>query len=489
MIIPHPATLSERGGAFTLTLSTVIQASGDAFPQAQGLAHCLRPATGFALELTEMSTELSRQPSTEPRIELNLAPALEALGPEGYRLEVSSERVLLGAATPAGPFYAVQSLRQLLPPTIFSPATVPDTTWTIPGVVIEDRPRFAWRGAMLDCAQHFWPVPYIKKFLDILALHKISVFHWHRTDDQGWRLEVNKYPRLTEVGAWREKTLVGHNNDEPRRFDETRYGGFYSQNDVREIVAYAAERFITVIPEIELPGHATAAIAAYPELGNGGVPEVQGVWGIHEWLFNPQESTLTFLKDVFAEVIELFPSPFVHVGGDEARKREWQESEAVQAHIKELGLKDEDELQSYFIQTIDHFLSGHGRRLVGWDEILEDGLAEGATVMSWRGEAGGIEATKAGHDVVMVSKTHTYLDYYQSEDQANEPLAIHGLIPLETAYYYDPIPESLNSSEAIRVLGSQAQLWTEYISKAEKLEYIAFPRLTALSEVFWRPSK
>jgi hexosaminidase len=291
------------------------------------------------------------------------------------------------------------------------------------------------------------------------------------------------------VGAWRDKTLIGHYFDEPRRFEEARYGGFYTQDEVRDIVAYAAARFITVVPEIELPGHATAVIAAYPELGNSKeIPEILGLWGVHDRIFNPEAGTVAFLRGVFEEVLGLFPSTFIHVGGDEVPKREWQESERAQARMRDLGLDTEDELQSHFIREMDRFLSERGRRLIGWDEILEGGLAEGATVMSWRGEAGGIEAALAGHDVVMAPGTHTYLDHYQSEDKEREPLAIHGFTPLEKAYSYEPIPHGLGEEAARHVLGAQAQLWTEYIATTRGLEYMLFPRLSALAEVFWSPA-
>ena len=321
----------------------------------------------------------------------------------------------------------------------------------------------------------------------------MNSLHLHLTDDQGWRIEIKKYPRLTTVGAWRKETLVGPLHDEHAKnlqFDGIPHGGFYSQEDIREIVAYARARFITVVPEIEMPGHAQAAIAAYPELGNLAEPlEVSTTWGIHEHVYNIEESTLKFMTDVLDEVMALFPGPFIHVGGDECPKIEWKESPAAQARIRELGLKDEEELQSYFIRHMDKYLTKHGRRLIGWDEILEGGLAENAAVMSWRGEEGGIAAANAGHDVVMAPYHSTYLDYYQSEERSEEPLAFDTFLPLEKVYAYDPIPREIAAEKQRHVLGTQGQMWSEYIPTPENCEYMAFPRLCALAESAWTPAE
>ena len=345
---------------------------------------------------------------------------------------------------------------------------------------------------MLDCGRYFMPKEFIKKLIDLLALHKMNVFHWHLTEDQGWRIEIKKYPRLTEVGAWRKETLKGHlevTRLRPR-YDKRPHGGYYSQADVREIVAYARQRFITVVPEIEMPGHSQAAIAAYPELGNLAAPlEVSCTWGIHENVFNVNESTLLFLQDVLAEVLDLFPSQFIHIGGDECPKKQWRNSPVAQARMHELGLRNEDELQSYFIRRMDTFLNAHGRRLIGWDEILEGGLASDATVMSWRGEQGGIAAARAGHDVVMSPDHYTYLDYYQSWKIRREPLAIGGLLPLKKVYNYEPVPSALSSEEARHVLGAQGQVWTEYMPTPKSAEYMIFPRICALAEVLWTPAE
>jgi hexosaminidase len=372
---------------------------------------------------------------------------------------------------------------------VYRSAPIGTLDWRIPCVEIEDIPRFGWRGAHLDVARHFMPKSFIKKFIDLLALHKLNTFHWHLTEDQGWRIEIKRYPRLTEVGAWRKETVVGHYRSvENPVYDGRPHGGFYTQEDISEIVAYAQERCINVIPEIEMPGHAQAAITAYPELGNTGRPaEVRTIWGISEEVFNVNETTIEFLQNVLTEVLELFPSEFIHIGGDECPKRQWRESPDAQARMRELGLADEEELQGYFIRRMDTFLTGRGRRLVGWDEILEGGLAPNATVMSWRGEDGGIAAAKAGHDVVMAPNIYTYLDYYQSEDWETEPLAIGGYVPLEKVYHYEPVPAALSAAEGRHVLGTQGQLWTEYMPDYRQVEYMAFPRLCALAEVAWTP--
>ena len=336
------------------------------------------------------------------------------------------------------------------------------------------------------------PKEALLKHIDLMALHKLNVFHWHLTEDQGWRIEIKKYPKLTEVGGFRKDSPVG---PVPRDKDGKRawvyqgkaHGGFYTQDDVREVVRFAADRFITVVPEIEMPGHARAAIAAYPELGNTGKPlEVATNWGVFTEVFNTEDATLGFLQNVLTEVLELFPSKFIHLGGDECVKNEWKASPAAQARIKALGLKDENQLQSWFVHQMDTWLTAHGRRLVGWDEILEGGLAPGATVMSWRGEDGGIQAARAGHDVVMAPEQPTYFDHAQSKDP-REPSNIGGLNSIESVYAYEPVPAQLSAKEAEHVLGAQAQLWTEYIPNPRHLEYMAWPRLCAMSEVVWSP--
>jgi hexosaminidase len=415
---------------------------------------------------------------------------MDNLGDEGYSLQVTPASITIAAPQQAGIFYGIQTLRQLFPPQVFSDTPVEGVRWMIPCVRIKDYPQFRWRGMHLDVARHFMPKEFVLKFIDLVALHKMNSLHLHLTDDQGWRIEIKRYPRLTEVGAWRDETLVGHANKKPHEFDGKRHGGYYTHEDIREIVAYAAQRYINIVPEIEMPGHAQAAIAAYPELGNTGEQlPVRTFWGVNPNIFNANEETIILLQNVLTEVLDLFPSPYIHVGGDEAVKDQWKQSPEAQARIKELSLKDEDELQSYFIKRMDTFLSEHGRRLIGWDEILEGGLAPGATVMSWRGVEGGIKAAKMGHDVVMAPTTHTYFDYYQSKNRREEPLAIGGYLPLEKVYDFQPVPSELTEEEAKHILGAQGQIWTEYIPNPKHAEYMAFPRTVALCEAVWTPGE
>ena len=475
-LIPYPTHIEPMAGYFELDGETVMIADAHAHATAVLLAEWLRPATGFELPVLPTSTMRA--------ITLRLIQPRTAS--EAYELHVSSSQILLTASSEAGLFYAAQTLRQLLPVDIFSQHVQSELSWRVPNLKVIDSPRFGWRGAHLDVARHFMPLNFLKKFVDGLAMLKYNVFHLHLTEDQGWRIHIHKYPLLTEIGAWRETTRTGHERDPDRGFDNIRHGGFYTQADLRELVTYAAQRHITIVPEIEMPGHAQAAIAAYPELGN--VPEeldVRANWGISKHVFNAGESTIVFLQDVLEEVLDIFPGKYIHVGGDECPKDEWKASSLMQARMTELGLKDEHELQSYFIRRMDTWLAHRGRVLVGWDEILEGGLAESATVMSWRGEAGGIAAAKAGHDVVMAPNTFTYFDYLQSADKTAEPLGIGGFLPLEKVYSYDPIPAELDHKQASHVLGTQFQLWTEYMSTPGQVEYMTYPRACALAEVAW----
>ena len=490
-IIPRPARLTAREGRFVLGPRTVIWTDAASAPLGHQLARWLAPATGWNLAV--------RTGGTAPAgaIALRRDASLARLGAEGYALDVRPGGVVARAPQAAGLFYAMQTVRQLLPPEIFRDAPVTGAGaraaggWAMPAVSVEDVPRFAWRGAHLDVARHFMPKEFVKKYIDLLALHKLNTFHWHLTEDQGWRLEIRKYPRLTEVGAWRAATIVGRMVRDTTRaaYDSTPHGGYYTQDDAREIVAYARERFVTVVPEIEMPGHARAAISAYPQLGVSGEPiTVWTNWGVTPYILNADASTVAFMQDVLAEVLEIFPSRFIHIGGDEAPKTQWQASPRIQARIRELGLKDEHELQSWFVRQMDTYLTGKGRRLVGWDEILEGGLAPGATVMSWRGIAGGIEAARAGHDVVMAPNSHTYLDYHQSRDTSRrEGLRVGAFLPLDSVYAYEPVPSELTPAEARHVLGAQAQVWTEYMPNPKRVEFMVFPRLAALAEVVWTP--
>ncbi|MEO6346302.1 MAG: family 20 glycosylhydrolase [Aquaticitalea sp.] len=408
--------------------------------------------------------------------------------PEGYKLEVTSKQIIIKASTGKGAFYAVQTLRQLLPAE-FENGNFVGNEISIQSQSIEDSPQFQYRGMHLDVCRHMFTVEFIKKYIDALAMLKFNTFHWHLTDDQGWRIEIKKYPKLQEVAAYRKETLIGHYNTQPQRFDGKRYGGFYTQDQIKDVVAYAQSRFVTIIPEIEMPGHARAAIAAYPELGcTGEQVEVATTGGVFEEIFCPKEETFTFLENVLDEVIALFPSTYIHIGGDEAPKTRWKNSEYCQALIKKEGLKDEHGLQSYFISRIETYLNSKGRQIIGWDEILEGGLAPNATVMSWRGFEGAIEAAKQQHNVILTPGSYCYFDHYQSEDK-DEPLAIGGFLPLEKVYRFNPIPEELTPEESKYVLGAQANLWTEYIPTSEKVEYMIFPRILAMSEVVWSNPK
>lgn len=399
----------------------------------------------------------------------------EVAGDEAYVLDVTPEGAELRARTERGMFYGIQTLRQLL------------RDGRVPAVRMEDSPRFAYRGLHLDVSRHFFPVDFIKKYIRAMATFKINTFHWHLTDDQGWRLEIQKYPRLTEVGAWRKETRVGESRSVPAVYDGKPHGGFYTQAEAREVVAYARQHAVRVIPEIEMPGHTIAALAAYPDLAcTPGPFEVRTTWGISEEVLCPSERTFAFLEDVLREVMAIFPSEYIHIGGDEAPKTRWKQSAPAQDVMKREGLEDEEELQSWFVRRIERFLNSNGRRLVGWDEILEGGLAPNATVMSWRGTAGGIAAAREGHDVVMCPEDELYFDHYQG-DPAKEPLAIHKdrRTTLEEAYAYEPVPSELTPEQARHVLGPQGCVWTEYMPTSDHVEYMAYPRVLALAELGW----
>ena len=480
-VIPQPVQMEVGRGVFDLDADTRIMLSNPTNLEVQQLteswARPIRATSGFNLLLVDT-------PDDAPSNMITLRLSQDAPHPaEGYRLNVTSDAVTVEAKTPTGLFYGLQTLTQLL----FGDHT---SGWSVPIVQIVDAPRFAYRGMHLDVGRHFFPVAFIKKYIDLLAMYKMNKFHWHLTDDQGWRIEIKKYPKLTEIGAYRQETVMGKNFerfDRPYVGDGKPHGGFYSQEEVREVVAYARARYIDVIPEIEMPGHATAALAAYPEFAcTDGPFDVPTTWGIFEDVFCPKEETFQFLEDVLTEVIALFPSQYIHIGGDEVPKVRWQESEVAQEVISREGLADEDELQSYFIKRIESFLQAQGRRLIGWDEILEGGLAPDATVMSWRGMEGGIEAAREGHDVIMTPTSHCYFDYYQA-DPEQEPLAIRGLTPLEKVYSFEPVPEMLSAEDAEHILGAQGNVWTEYMATTDYVEYMVFPRMLALSEVVWSP--
>ncbi|WP_020401846.1 beta-N-acetylhexosaminidase [Gracilimonas tropica] len=487
-VIPKPVSYTAGEGSFELSGQSVIYLSEESKEMhflGEYVADLIHSATWMKHSVQKLS---SAEQDTNARIVLDLDSDIEIDHPEGYLLEVTPKEVRISAPTTTGLFYGVQTLRQLFPPAIehkLPSLASNNIDWSIPVIRIKDYPRFEYRGMHLDVARHFFPVEFVKKYIELLAMHKMNRFHWHLTEDQGWRIEIKKYPKLTKVGAWRDSTLIGHYGSD--RYDNVPYGGYYTREEIKEVVKYAAERHITIIPEIELPGHSSAALAAYPQFGCFEKEyHVQSTWGVFEDIYCPKEETFNFLEDVLTEVMELFPSEYIHIGGDEAPKVQWEESEVAQKIMQREGLKDEHELQSYFVQRIEQFLNQHGRQIIGWDEILEGGLAPRATVMSWRGEKGGIEAAKMGHDVIMTPWDSNYFDHYQA-DPETEPLAIGGFTTLKDVYFYDPIPDELTDEEARYVLGSQGNVWTEYIHSGDKVEYMAYPRATALAEVLWTP--
>ena len=479
-ILPKPAKLLPKMGQFLITpdVRVVLETDDSEFQKsADFLADFLKNGSGLRIK------PKSSGPSKDA-IVFRKDNSIEH--PEGYQLSVSPFEITIVAKTGAGAFYGVQTLLQLIPSNVFKSGNKAQRI-PVSCVEITDEPRFSYRGMHLDVGRHFFPVDFIKKYIDLIAMHKQNRFHWHLTEDQGWRIEIKKYPKLQEIAAFRDETLIGHASDKPAKFDGKRYGGFYTQEEVKEIVKYAQQRFVTIIPEIEMPGHSSAVLAAYPELGcTAGPFKVQTAWGIFEDVFCPKEETFEFLENVLSEVMELFPGEYIHIGGDECPKTAWQNSAFCQNLIKKEGLKDENELQSYFINRIEKFINSKGKKIIGWDEILEGGLAPNAAVMSWRGTEGGIEAARQKHNVVMTPTSHCYLDYYQSQSD-DEPLAIGGFLPLEKVYSYDPLPSKLNAEEAKYILGVQGNVWTEYMPTFEQVEYMAFPRAIALAEVGWMP--
>lgn len=469
-LIPRPAEMMEKTGQFKIDRETKIILENNDID--------LRMAVQHLAHLLSVEPEFGN--AEKDAIHFAIGPSIE--NKEGYRLTVTPYEIEIKSKSGEGAFYAVQTLMQLLP-------LGASRSFSVPCVEISDAPRYGYRGMHLDVSRHFFPPDFIKKYIDLLAMYKFNRFHWHLTDDQGWRIEIKKYPKLQTIAACRNETLIGHYNDQPHQFDGEEYCGFYTQDEVREIVEYAAERFITIIPEIEMPGHAQAAVAAYPELGcTGKQIDVATKWGVFEDVFCPNEATFEFLENVLLEVMDLFPSEYLHIGGDECPKAQWEASQFCQKLIREKGLKDEHGLQSYFIQRMEKFVNSHGRKIIGWDEILEGGLAPNATVMSWRGPGGGIEAAKSGHDVIMTPTSHCYFDYYQS-DSPDEPLAIGGFLPLEKVYAYEPTPAELSPGEARHILGAQGNLWSEYLPKSEDVEYMVFPSALAMAELTWSPKE
>ncbi|WP_455587619.1 beta-N-acetylhexosaminidase [Bacteroides sp.] len=487
-LIPQPNELKTSSGHFTLNPSTGFYVSPE-------LSESSAPIVdSFCQELNKVSgLQVISQPlnntETLPKQSIIFKANAEII-PEGYELNIQPDGVTIQASDRSGVFYAIQTLKQLLPTAIYGNQAVSDAQWTLPCMEIKDAPRFGYRGLHIDVARHFFPKEEMKKILDLMALHKQNTLHWHLTDDQGWRIEIKKYPRLTEIGSIRNKTMIRKEWD---NYDTTPYGGFYTQEDIKEVVKYAQERCIDVIPEIDLPGHMMAALAAYPYLGcTGGPYEVSGQWGVRDDVLCPgKETTFTFIEDVLTEVMELFPSEYIHIGGDECPKIRWENCPKCQARIKAEGLKANEKhkaeffLQSYVTARVEKFLNDHGRKIIGWDEILEGELAPNATVMSWRGMDGGIEAARLQHPVIMTPNNYVYLDYYPTMNTQDEPLAIGGYNPLEKVYSLEPVPAVLNEQERAYIIGAQGNLWTEYIVSNEHLEYMLLPRLAALSEVQW----
>jgi hexosaminidase len=490
VIVPEPVSMEMHQGNFHFNSATNVIAEKGAEHEVRMLNFYLNKLYGFSLP-----TRTTLSSTNTSNIIFKLVKNNERK--DAYHLDVKVNKIIISSSSNEGLFYGMQTLLQLLPET---KTEAPSAGFLIPELSIKDYPRFQYRGMHLDVGRHFFDVDFVKKYIDYLAFLKYNTFHWHLTEDQGWRIEIKKYPRLTSVGGYRNGTIIGHYPGTGN--DNIHYGGFYTQEQIKDVVKYAKDRFITIIPEIEMPGHASAAIAAYPQLscfpdkstpissktpwaGSRDGKQVQQTWGVFDDIFVPSEYTFKFLENVLDEVIKLFPSKYIHIGGDEAPKTYWKESAFCQKLIKDKNLKDEHGLQSYFIQRIEKYLNSKGRKIIGWDEILEGGLAPNATVMSWRGEKGGIAAAQQHHDVIMTPTTYCYFDYSQTKN--DDSLTIGGFLPLDQVYNYEPIPKELNDAEAHYILGGQANVWTEYMANPQKVEYMIFPRMTALSEVLWSP--
>ena len=493
-IIPKPVELTQKSGYFNLNKSTIIIANSAAKHNADMLNLYLKKFYGFTLSVKNIS----------PYQNVKNAITLGILYPgdrkkDQYSLNIESNKISIGGVNGEALFYGIQTFLQLLPA---DKDSINNNQFRVPQLTIIDYPRFQYRGMHLDVGRHFFGVSEVKKYIDYLAYHKFNTFHWHLTEDQGWRIEIKRYPLLTSVGGFRNGTIIGHHPGTGN--DSIRYGGFYTQQEIKDVVKYAQDRYITIIPEIEMPGHSSAAIAAYPKLscfpdestkikdntpwaGSRTGKQVQQTWGVFEDVYCPSEYTFKFLENVLDEVMQLFPSKYIHIGGDECPKDAWKRSAFCQQLIKEKNLKDENGLQNYFISRIEKYLNSKGRSIIGWDEILEGGLAPNATVMSWRGEQGGIAAAHEHHNVIMTPGSYCYFDHSQIKD--DDSLTIGGYLPLDTVYSYEPVPKELNDEEAKYVLGAQGNVWSEYIANNSKLEYMIFPRMSALSEVLWSPKE
>lgn len=470
-LIPQPVNLKLENGYFQLSSSTKILNNGNSTQSSDYLAKQIKRQVG-------LNFNNNSKVGNEIVFNIIAKENFSSKNPEAYQLNIKKGKISINATSEKGLFLGIQTLLQL----IFEHKK----DFKIPDLQIVDEPQFSWRGMHLDVSRHFFSVDEVKQYLDYLALYKMNTFHWHLTDDQGWRIEIKRYPKLTSIGSMRKETIVGKNDS--KTFDGKPYGGFYTQEQIKDVIKYAEKLNITIIPEIEMPGHALAALSAYPELAcTPGPFEAATKWGVFDDVFCPKEETFTFLDNVLDEVIQLFPSQYIHIGGDECPKTRWKESKFCQDLIKEKNLKDEQGLQSYFIQRIEKYVNSKGRKIIGWDEILEGGLAPNAAVMSWKGTSGGIEAARSKHFAVMTPGEFCYFDHYQGNPD-HEPLAIGGFLPLKKVYSYEPITTELSKEEMPYILGAQANLWTEYIPNFEQVQYMLFPRLMALSEVSWGTS-
>ncbi|MGW2106633.1 beta-N-acetylhexosaminidase [Streptomyces sp. NPDC001948] len=480
MLLPRPVSVHIDNGEFVLDASTAITAAPELRSTARWLQSVLRPSTGLDLPLLPPSSPPPLRSEARHVIDLRLG---EGLGPEAYRLRVTSGGVLIEGGDRAGVFYGCQSLLQLLPAEVHRRAETTGVRWAMPVVRIEDAPRFAWRGTMLDVARHFMPKHDVLRFLDLMAMHRLNTLHLHLTDDQGWRVEILHHPKLTEIGAWRRESPLGASPDAPG--DGRPHGGFYTQDDIREIVGYAEQRHITVVPEIDIPGHSQAAIAAYPELGvGGGQSEVWTRWGVNPRVLNTEESTVGFFRDVLDEIMDLFPGPVIGVGGDECPTTEWREDARSQELMRERGLSHENELRSWFVRQLGSHVTSRGRQLLGWDDLLEDEVPAGTVVASWRGMTGAVTAARRGLQVIACPDDQVYLDYRQSE-RSDEPIPVAVPVTVETAYGFAPVPPELTDAERAHVLGGQANIWTEHMDSPRTVDYFAFPRLCAVAEALW----
>ncbi len=485
-IIPQPISINENEGYFSLNPQTkIVFKDLNLQNDVMWLNSNFFKNYGYMLQLVNVTPLNGNYISFEK-------PDWEAGYKENYHLNITEKNIsIMAEADGSGFFYGMQTLIQLLIPEKTKTTRLParqekQAAFTVPCLLIKDYPRYQWRGMHLDVCRHFFPIDFIKKYLDLMAMYKFNVFHWHLTEDQGWRIEIKKYSALAQIGGWRKGSMIGAAKE--KKFDTLRYGGYYTQEEIKDVIAYANQRHITIVPEIEMPGHSVAAISAYPFLSCSGkqIP-VEKSWGVFNDVYCPKEFTFKFLEDVLTEVIQLFPGKYIHIGGDECPKDSWKKCASCQALIKKENLKDENGLQSYFIKRIETFVNSKGKQIIGWDEILDGGLAPNVAVMSWRGTDGGVAAAKQKHFVVMSPGKPCYFDHYQSKDKKNEPLAIGGFNPLDSVYNYNPTPKTLNAEEQKYIMGAQGNVWTEYITSEKQVEYMAVPRMCALAEVLWTP--